>query len=90
MIKEYCDICGKETVTDEYFLPVIKNSYARDRHGIPMVATKVISSERKDVCQDCARKIQYFIDCVLPMVDNDISIKVELPNDYVILNLKKE
>lgn len=29
MIKEYCDICGKETVTDKYFLPVIKDSYAR-------------------------------------------------------------
>ena len=27
MIKEYCDICGKETVTDKYFLPVIKDSY---------------------------------------------------------------
>lgn len=42
MIKEYCDICGKETVTDKYFLPVIKDSYVRDRHGTPMVATKVI------------------------------------------------
>lgn len=43
MIKEYCDICGKETVTDKYFLPVIKDSYARDRHGTPMVATKDIN-----------------------------------------------
>lgn len=87
MIKEYCDICGKETVTDKYFLPVIKDSYARDRHGAPMVATKVMSSERKDVCQDCARKIQFLIDCILPMVDQGISIKVESPDDQVILNL---
>lgn len=64
--------------------------FRRDRHGTPMVVTKVISSERKDVCQDCARKIQFFIDCVLPMTDDDISIKVELPDNYVILNLKKE
>lgn len=75
MIKEYCDICGKETVTDKYFLPVIKDSYVRDRHGTPMVATKVMSSERKDVCQDCARKIQFLIDCIL--LDKDISITFE-------------
>lgn len=77
MVKEYCDICGKETVTDKYFLPVIKDSYVRDRHGTPMVATKVISSERKDVCQDCAGKIQFLIDCVLPIADEDISITFE-------------
>lgn len=77
MIKEYCDICGKETVTDKYFLPVIKDSYARDRHGTPIVSIKVMSSERKDVCQDCARKIQFLIDCVLPMDDGDISITFE-------------
>lgn len=74
MIKEYCDICGKEVVTDKYFLPVMKDIHARDRHGTLMVTTKVMSSERKDVCQDCARKIQFLIDCVLPMVDKDISI----------------
>lgn len=77
MIKEYCDICGKETATDKYFLPVVKDSYIRDRHGTPMVATKVMSSERKDVCQDCARKIQFLIDCILPIVDKDISITFE-------------
>lgn len=75
MIKEYCDICGKEVVTDKYFLPIVKDSYARDRHGAPMVATKVMSSERKDVCQDCARKIQFLIDCIL--LDEDISITFE-------------
>ena len=77
MFKEYCDICGKETVTDKYFLPVIKDSYVRDRHGTPMVATKVISSERKDVCKKCARKICFLIDRVLPMFDKDISITFE-------------
>lgn len=77
MIKGYCDICGKETVTDKYFLPVIKDSYVRDRHGTPMVATKVISSERKDVCKKCARKICFLIDRVLPMFDKDISITFE-------------
>ena len=87
MIKEYCDICGKETVTNKYFLPVIKDSYARDKHGTPMVATKVMSSERKEVCQDCARKIQFLIDCILPMDDQGISIKVESSDDQVILNL---
>lgn len=75
MIKEYCDICGKEVATDKYFLPVMKDIYARDRHGTPMVATKVMSSERKDVCQDCARKIQFLIDCIL--LDEDISITFE-------------
>ena len=77
MIKEYYDICGKEVATDKYFLPVIKDRYVRDRHGTPMVATKVMSSERKDVWQDCARKIQFLIDCVLPMADEDISITFE-------------
>ena len=77
MIKEYCDICGKETVTDKYFLPVIKDSYVRDRHGTPMVATKGMSSERKDVCKKCARKISYLIDRILPMFDKDISITFE-------------
>lgn len=77
MIKEYCDICGKETVTDKYFLPVIKDSYVRDRHGTPMVATKGMSSERKDVCKKCARKICFLIDRILPMFDKDISITFE-------------
>lgn len=77
MIKEYCDICGKEVVTDKYNLPVMKDSYVRDGHGTPMVATKAMSSERKDVCPNCARKIQFLIDCVLPMVDKDISITFE-------------
>lgn len=77
MIKEYCDICGKEATADKYFLPVVKDSYIRGRHGTPMVATKVMSSERKDVCQDCARKIQFLIDCILPIVDKDISITFE-------------
>ena len=77
MIKEYCDICGKEVVTDKYFLPVMKDSYVRDKHGIPMVATKVMSPERKDVCQNCAKRIQFLIDGILPMVDKDISITFE-------------
>lgn len=77
MIKEYCDICGKETVTDKYFLPVIKDSYVRDRHGTLMVATKGMSSERKDVCKKCARKICFLIDRILPMFDKDISITFE-------------
>ena len=77
MIKEYCDICGKETVTDKYFLPVIKDSYVRDRHGTPMVATKGMSSERKDVCKKCARKICFLVDRILPMFDKDISITFE-------------
>lgn len=34
-----------------------------------------MSSERKDVCQDCARKIQFLIDCIL--LDKDISITFE-------------
>ena len=79
MIKEYCDICGKEAATDKYFLPIIKDSYARDGHGTPIVATKVMSSERKDVCQDCARKIQFLIGCILPMMDKDTSITFESP-----------
>lgn len=77
MVKEYCDICGKETATDKYFLPVIKDSYARDKHGMPIVATKAMSSERKDVCKKCARKICFLIDRVLPMFDKDISITFE-------------
>ena len=75
MVKEYCDICGKETVTDKYFLPVVKDIYATDGHSAPIIATKVMSSERKDVCQDCARKIQFLIDCIL--LDEDISITFE-------------
>lgn len=90
MIKEYCDICGKETVTDKYFLPVTKDSCARDRHGTPIITTKVMSSERKDICKGCARKIQFLIDCILPMADENFSIKIESPDDYVILNLQKE
>lgn len=75
MIKEYCDICGKEVTTDKYFLPVIKDSYVTDRHGTPIIAKKVMSPERKDVCQNCARKIQFLIDCIL--LDEDISITFE-------------
>lgn len=76
MIKEYCDICGREVETDKYLLPAIKDIYAKDKHGTPILATKVMSSERKDVCQDCARKIQFLIDCILPNVE-DVSITFE-------------
>lgn len=55
----------------------MKDSYVRDGHGTPIVATKVMSSERKDVCQDCAKRIQFLIDGILPMVDKDISITFE-------------
>lgn len=77
MIKEYCDICGREATTDKYFLPVMKAIYARDRYGKPLIKTKTIGSEEKDVCKDCAKKIQFLIDCILPMVDKDISITFE-------------
>lgn len=77
MIKEYCDICGKEVVTDKYFLPVMKDIYARDRHGNPLIKTKTIGSEEKNVCKDCARKIQFLIDRILPMINKDILITFE-------------
>lgn len=77
MTKEYCDICGKEAVTNKYHLPVTKDVCAKDRHGNPLIKTKVIGDEDKDVCLNCARKIQFLIDCILPMVDKDISITFE-------------
>lgn len=79
MIKEYCDICGKEAATNKYYLPVTKDTYARDRHGNHLIKTKTIGSEDKDVCSNCARKIQFLIDCVLPMMDEDTSIIFESP-----------
>ena len=90
MIKKYCDICGKEAEIDKYYLPAIKDIYARDRRGNPLIKTKTIGAEEKDVCKDCAKNIQFLIDYILPMADKDISIKVESPDDYIILNLQKE
>lgn len=77
MIKEYCDICGREATTDKYFLPVMKDIYARDRYGNPLIKTKTIGSEEKDVCKDCAKKIQFLIDCILPVVDENVLITFE-------------
>ena len=79
MIKEYCDICGKEVVTNKYCLPVIKDDYAKDRHGNPLIKTKTIGAEEKDVCPNCARRIQFLIGCVLPRIDEDTSIIFESP-----------
>lgn len=79
MTKEYCDICGKEAVTNKYHLPVTKDVCAKDRHGNPLIKTKVIGDEDKDVCLNCARKIQFLIGCVLPMMDEDTSIIFESP-----------
>nr|DAR44234.1 MAG TPA: hypothetical protein [Caudoviricetes sp.] len=79
MIKKYCDICGKEASTNKYCLPVKKDTYARDRYGNPLIKTKTIGSEEKDVCLNCARKIQFLIGCVLPMMDEDTSIIFESP-----------
>ena len=79
MTKEYCDICGKEAVTNKYHLPVTKDVYAKDRYGNPLIKTKTIGAEDKDVCLNCARKIQFLIGCVLPMMDEDISITFESP-----------
>lgn len=77
MIKEYCDICSKEAETNKYYLPVMEDTYARDRYGNPLIKTKTIGSEEKDVCPNCARKIQFLIGCVLPMMDEDTSITFE-------------
>lgn len=77
MIKEYCDICDREATTDKYFLPVMKDTYARDRHGNPLIKTKTIGSEEKDVCKECAKKIQFLIDCILPVVDENVLITFE-------------
>lgn len=49
MIKEYCDICGKEAATNKYYLPVMEDTYARDKYGNPLIKTKTIGSEEKDV-----------------------------------------
>lgn len=77
MIKKYCDICGKEAETDKYYLPAIKDIYARDRHGNPLIKTKTIGAEEKDVCKDCARNIQFLIDRILPVVDENVLITFE-------------
>lgn len=79
MIKKYCDICGKESVINKYRLPVVKDVYAKDRYGNPLIKTKTIGAEDKDVCLNCARKIQFLFDRVLPMMDEDTSIIFESP-----------
>lgn len=77
MIKEYCDICGKESATNKYHLPIMKDNYVKDKHGNHLIKTKTIGAEDEDVCPNCARKIQFLIDCVLPIVDKDFSMTFE-------------
>ena len=51
MIKEYCDICGKEVKTDKYVLP---ESHIRTGVGEKNLICTVLKSAENDICKDCA------------------------------------
>lgn len=59
-VRYFCDVCGKEKPTQEYILPC-----ARYGSGITQTGKKewtflehpYISSEKKDICDDCASNV---------------------------------
>lgn len=87
MIKEYCDICGKEKHTAKYKLPMYKKKYATDANNVKIMDYDVLVPCEMDVCMDCAIVINSIIGSYpkmkkteLPMVDIDgdgIHIRIE-------------
>lgn len=61
MIKEYCDICGKEERTSKYKLPTYEKKSIKTANGDKMLECDVLISVEKDVCRDCASLIENFI-----------------------------
>lgn len=61
MIKEYCDICGKEKKTEKYVLPELGLKYIEDKTGARLMAYNALNPMKKDICSDCARAIFRFI-----------------------------
>lgn len=88
MIKEYCDICGKEKHTAKYKLPMYKKKYATDANNVEIMDYDVLVPCEMDVCIDCAIVINSIIGSYLkmkktelPMIDIDdgdgIHIRIE-------------
>ena len=88
IIKEYCDICGKEKHTAKYKLPMYKKKHATDANNTKIMDYDVLVPCEMDVCMDCAIVINSIIGSYpkmkkteLQMVDIDdgdgIHIRIE-------------
>lgn len=93
--KYYCDICGKETRTQEYILPEIfekTENIINEKNGVrialDVMATKTyIGQVHKDVCDECANKIRMVIyDLQSPIVENCIVTKEQMEKMKSICN----
>ena len=73
MIKEYCDICGKEKCTSKYKLPMYKKESALSAKGAKIAEYNVLTPVEKDVCVDCASLIESVIRGYSAMRKTDIS-----------------
>ena len=62
MIKEYCDICGKEKHTKKYILPAMKRKNITDKQGTVLKKFDVLDACEKDVCDKCVLIVGSFID----------------------------
>lgn len=78
MIKEYCDICGKEKQTRKYKLPTYEKKPVTNANGVKIMEYDVLTPVEKDVCIDCAIVINSIIgsystmkNTELPRVDID-------------------
>ena len=61
MIKEYCDICGKEVKTNKYILPEWTDDYTKDKNDTPLLQVSALKPVEKDVCKNCADVIARMI-----------------------------
>lgn len=59
-IRCFCDICLKEKSTNEYILPCIEYDTEKmysTKNEYTLIQHPYISSEKKDICDDCANNI---------------------------------
>ena len=71
MIKEYCDICGKEKRTCKYKLPVNKKKSIKNIDT--SMECEVLIPVEKDICVDCASLIGYVVQGYSAMKRKNIS-----------------
>lgn len=73
MIKEYCDICGREKHTTKYKLPIYKKKPVLNAKGAKIIEYDVLTPVERDVCIDCASLIEGIIRGYSAMRKTDIS-----------------
>lgn len=88
MIKEYCDICGKEAKTNKYVLPEWTDDYAKDKNGMPLLKINAIKPVEKDICKGCADVIARIVGAYTKYKKTKCNYAVDIDGQMIIIGGK--